>query len=172
MIMKITIYISFLFLFFQYSVLAQNTEEIDIAKSLIFIEAGGSGGYGSVNYEYLLKSINKIKLSVRIGFSTYHITDYTNSFNPDILIPIAVNAYYGLNHNIDFSIGQTISNIVYADNFDFQPKRKNSFNTNLSLGYRYQKETGGFMCKIAYSPIIENNKTYRNWISLSLGYAF
>lgn len=151
---------------------AQNAENQKKTRNLLFFEAGGSGGYGSINYEYLVKKIDKLKLSVRIGASSYHLNDYTNKFNPDIVIPIVINAYYGIKHNIDFGLGQTITNIVYADNSDYKPKRKNNFNTNLSIGYRYQKEEGGIMFKIAYAPMIENNYMFRNWFLLAFGYAF
>ena len=160
------------FIYFSNLIVAQSTEKEKRTKNLVFIEAGGSGGYGSINYEYLAKKINKLKLSVKIGLSSYHLNDYTNKFNPDIIIPIAINAYYGSKHNIDFGLGQTITNVVYADNSDYQPKRTNNFNTNLSIGYRYQKEAGGIMFKIGYAPIIENNNMFRHWFLLAFGYTF
>ena len=169
--MKKIIYIFIISLFFQQNIYGQNSKEKTVRKT-IFIEAGGFGGYGSVNFEYLIKTINKIKYATRIGLSTYHIYDYTNTFNPDLQIPLALNIYYGLNHNIDFSIGQSYASIIQAQETDFSSKRKNTFSTILSLGYRYQKAEGGFMFKISYAPIIEENKRFRNWFLLDLGYAF
>lgn len=153
-------------------VIAQNSEIQKNARHLIFIEIGGSGVYGSLNYEYLVKKINRLKLSARIGASTYHLNDYTNEFNPDVIIPLTINAYYGTKHHIDFGLGQTITSIVSANNSDYQPERINSFSTNLSIGYRYQKETGGMMFKGGYSPIIENNNEFNHWLYLGLGYTF
>lgn len=152
-------------------IIAQNSENKKIKKNLLFLEIGGSGGYGSVNYEYLVKKNNKLKLSTRIGISSYRLTDYTNELNPDLVIPIAVNTYYGSKNNIDLGIGQTFTSIVYADNENYQPKRRIQFNTNLFIGYRYQSETG-FLFKIGYAPIIENQKMFRHWASLTLGYNF
>lgn len=162
----------FIFLYFNLLSLAQNVDNKNVDKNLVFLETGGFGGYGSINYEYLINKINKLKLSVRIGLSTYHLNDYTNQFNPDLIIPIAINAYYGNRHNIDLGFGQTITSIVYADDSDYKPKRSNSLNTNISIGYRYQKVEGGVMFKVAYAPIIEKNELYRHWLLLSFGYSF
>lgn len=152
-------------------IISQNSEKDTIKKNLLFVEVGGAGGYGSVNYEYLVKKINKLKFSAKIGLSTYHLNDYTNKFNPEIIIPIGINAYYGKKHNIDVGLGQTITSIVYADNKKYQPKRRTQLNTNLFIGYRYQGEKG-FLFKIGYAPIIENQTMFRNWTSLTLGYNF
>lgn len=150
---------------------AQDSEKEKIKKNLLFIDVGGAGGYGSINYEYLVKKINKLKFSARVGLSTYHLNDYTNKFNPEIIVPIGVNAYYGSKNNIDVGLGQTITSIVYADNKNYQPKRRTRLNTNLFIGYRYQSKKG-FLFKIGYAPIIENQKVFRHWALLTLGYNF
>ena len=162
----------FLFLLhFSNLAVAQNSEKDNSHRHTLFIEAMGYGGYGSVNYEYLVKKIHKLKFSVRTGLSTYHLNDYTNKFNPDVIIPVGINVYYGTKHNIDFGLGQTITSIIYANNLDFQPKRLNALHTNLSIGYRYEGEKG-FLFKIGYAPIIENQKTFRHWALLDFGYTF
>jgi hypothetical protein len=161
-----------LFVFSNHSLVAQYIEDKNYSKSLVFVEAGGFGGYGSLNYEHLLKKINKVKVSVRVGLSTYNLMDFSHKFNPDIIVPIAVNGYYGSTHHVDFSLGKTITHIVYTDKSNYQPARSHSFNSNLSVGYRYQKEEGGLLFKIAYTPMLENNQMFRNWGALAMGYAF
>ncbi len=150
------------------------TAQIDTInkKKLIFIELGGAAGYGSINYEILFKKINKIKLSTRLGLSSYRLKDFENVFNPDIIVPISINTYYGNNHHIDFSFGQVFTSTVHADRIDYKPKRINNISTSLSIGYRFQKEVSGFMCKIAYSPLLQNNNKFRHWISLAFGRLF
>lgn len=59
-------------------IIAQDSEKESIKKNLLFIEVGGAGGYGSINYEFLVKKINKLKFSAKVGLSTYHLYDYTN----------------------------------------------------------------------------------------------
>lgn len=159
-----------LILFCQYT-FSQKDSSLQ-AKNLIYIEGGGIGGYGSLNYERVLLSRKKFNVGARVGISTYHIYDYTNSMNPDILILTSLNGSYGLNHKIEIAIGETTSNIVYADQINFMPYRKTNFHTHFSLGYKYQKNTRGLFFRIAYTPLFELNKTYRNWMGVSLGYSF
>ena len=142
------------------------------ARNVIYLEVLGIGGYGSVNYERVVYHKKYFMLALRFGLSTYHIKDYTNKFNPDILVPFAINGSYGKNHKLDYGTGVTFSNIVYADFTKFKPKRTTSFITNFHIGYRYQKNTGGLIFRCVYSPIIEYNKYYRHWAGISLGYAF
>lgn len=170
--MKI-IYFIFLLLFFSsYFAKSQNIEVEEYSKNLIFIEAFGYGGYGSLNYGYTFLVKNKLKVAGRIGLGTYYMFDYSNNFNPDIIIPLGISGYYGESHNVGFGFGQTISNIVYADNVNYQPKRETCISTNFTIGYRYQKREGGIMFRIAYMPIIEKNRFYAFWGGISLGYAF
>ena len=152
-------------------IIAQDSEKKKIKKNLLYIEIGGAGGYGSVNYEYLAMKLNKLKFSAKVGLSTYRLYDYTNEFNPEIIVPIGLHFYYGDKHNIDLGLGQTITSVVYADNKTYQPKRQARLNTNLFIGYRYQGGKG-LLFKIGYAPIIEIQRVFRNWASLTLGYNY
>ena len=143
-----------------------------VKKNIIFIELGGAAGYGSINYELLVKKIKKMKLSARVGLSSYKLKDFQNEFNPDIIVPISINTYYGYNHHIEFCLGQVFTSIIYSDNVNYEPTRRNNFSTNLSIGYRFQKEMPGTICKIAYSPIIQNNSVLTHWFSVAIGQFF
>lgn len=175
MLLNRTIYIvslsSFiLFLLTVNTVFAQ--EKNKIARNLFHLEAFGCGGYGSVNYERLLFDKNDFSIAARIGLSTYHLRDYTHQFNPDIIVPIACHAYYGKKHHTELGLGETVGSIVSADKEDFEPKRNTALSTVVHIGYRYQKPGGGFLFKIAYTPIIERNKRFIHWGGVSVGYAF
>ena len=143
-----------------------------IARNLIYLEAGGVGGYGSVNYERVLYNKERLMFAMRLGISSYHIKDYLNKLNPDILMPLFISGFFGGNHKIEMALGQTISNIVHADLVNFQPKRITNFSTAFSIGYRYQKNTGGIILRCAYTPIIEFNRNFRHWAGISTGYSF
>lgn len=147
-------------------------DSTQLAQNIIFVEAAGSGGYGSINYERVLFSKKYLMFSTRLGFGTYHINDYTNNFNPDILLPLLINGCYGKNHKIELGLGQTFANIVQADNTDFKPKRVTNLHTIFSVGYRYQKDTGGIFFRCVYTPIIEFNSSFRHWAGISFGYSF
>lgn len=143
-----------------------------VAQNIVYLEAGGIGGYGSLNYERIIPIKAKLKIGLRIGVSTYNLTDYTADFNPDLILPIAVNLLYGNNHKMIVGLGQTISNIIQANPENWEPERKTNFHANFTIGYRYQKAQGGIMISCSYTPIIEFYNVYRHWAGLMIGYAF
>jgi len=142
------------------------------ARNLVYVELAGPGGYGSLNYERILLSKSEIQFGVRCGISTYHVNDYTNNFNPDILIPLAINGYYGNVHKLHIGVGQTLANIVQAGSIDFEPVRKTNFHTYFSIGYQYQKNSNGVFFRIAFTPVIEFNSYFRHRAGVSAGYSF
>ena len=152
--------------------LASQKDSSHIAKNLIYLKAGGTCGYGSLNYERNIYTNKKLNAFSRIGISTYHTNDFTNKFNPDLLIPILLNICYGKNHKIELGTGETFATIVKADSKNFKPTRFTNFHTNFTLAYRFQKEKGGFVFRCAYTPNIEFNKYLRHWAGISFGYSF
>lgn len=142
-----------------------------IAKNTVYIEFGGIGGYGSINYERQFASKSFFKLFGRIGLSTYNLKDYENNFNPDLIIPMSLNACFGNEHNFEFGAGPTFSRIVKV-----QDELGLGLDINFNLGYRYQKVAGGLLFRCGYTPIIEisnyGNMTFRHWAGISIGYAF
>jgi hypothetical protein len=158
------------------TLLIQNTfsqSEIETkTKNIVFAEVAGAGGFGSVNYERELIQRGNFKSSLRGGLGAYHVTDYEMKFNPDLLIPLTMYFYYGTIHHIDLGFGQTISSMMYLDYETMGKKRTYHLHTNLSIGYRYQKSSGGLFLKINYTPFFEFNENYTHWGSASIGYAF
>ncbi len=168
--MKNSFFVVLILMTLRTSVHAQ-TDSVRIAQQGIYLEIGGPGGYGSLNYERVLFHKQYLTVAARVGLSIYHVRDYTNQFNPDLIIPVSIGAYYGRQHNIEMAIGQTIANIVHAGP-DFKPARKTDLHTHFSVGYRYQKNTAGFIFRCAYTPILEFNKHLRHWAGVSIGYSF
>lgn len=169
--MKVLIIIFFLCINFNLKTYSQSKPD-KISTNVVFIEIAGLGGYGSLNYEKLLARKNKFRYTARIGLSTYRIRDFTNKFNPDIILPITANALFGNNHKIEIGVGKTYTNIVRANSFDFKPNRSSEFTTIFSFGYRYQKNTPGLLYRCAYTPILSFNNVLRHWLGVSLGYSF
>ena len=143
-----------------------------VSNHSVYLEIGGVGGYGSLNYEKNIFHKKDVSLALRLGMSAYHLMDYRNKLNPDVLIPILINTCYGKNHQVELGLGETISSIVYANNSDYKSKRVFNLSTVFSIGYRYQKNTTGIFYRIAYTPIIELNHSFRNWGGVSVGYTF
>jgi len=142
------------------------------SKNVLYLEIGGLGSYGSLNYERVMFIKSKTLITGRIGIGTYSIMDYTSSYNPDIFIPITINGLLGKNHKIELGVGQTISNIIQANHSNWEPERETSLHANFTIGYRYQKDTRGMIFRCSYTPVIEFYKYYRHWAGLSIGYAF
>lgn len=147
-------------------------DSVGVAKNALYVEAGGTGGYGSMNYEKLITSQNHLRIVGRIGVGTYNILDFQNRLNPDVLFPIGINGVYGKSHSLEIGVGQTISTLVKVDQTDYLKRRKTSFHASFNIGYRYQPKKGGFLFRCSYTPIIENYNYYRHWGSVSFGYAF
>ena len=165
------IYIIILLLFINGVAISQ-TDTNQVSWNIIYIEAFGIGGYGSLNYERIIPVKAKLRIGLRIGVSTYNIKDYTTEFNPDIIIPIAINGIYGNDHKVEFGFGQTISNMVQVSHSNWEPERETHIHANFTIGYRYQKDKGGVVIRCSYTPIIELYKYYRHWGGISIGYAF
>ncbi|MDH5474493.1 MAG: hypothetical protein OEX22_02260 [Cyclobacteriaceae bacterium] len=163
--------IIFLLLFIDFEIKSQIDTTL-VSKNVLYFEGAGIGGYGSINYERLIFRKANLWVNTRVGLSTYNLKDYTAKFNPDIILPFAINGLYGNNHKIEFGIGQTISNSVSANYSTWQPERVTNFHANFTIGYRFQKKTEGLMFRCNYSPIIKYHKYYRHWGGISVGYSF
>ena len=142
-------------------------------RHLLYAEVLGMGGLWSVNYENDISLKNKIMLGFRGGFSTVHLLDYTRKFNPDLIFPLSIHFIYGKTHGIEVGIGQTISNIPVAkmENVPVHT-RATHFSTGFIVGYRFEHQRTGIILKCGYTPILEQNKQYKHWGGISIGYAF
>ncbi len=154
-----------------FSAFSQN-DSVKRSRNIIFAEIGGAGGYGSVNYERTMFTKKKLSFALRIGISSYHVRDFYNKFNPDIITPMALNVCYGNIHKIEFNFGQTLTSIVMIDLEEFNPRRQLDFHSFFGIGYRFQPDSGGLFFRCFYSPIIEYNRYFKNWAGISVGYSF
>ncbi|WP_159038499.1 hypothetical protein [Brumimicrobium mesophilum] len=148
------------------------TPSFPVHPNIIYFEAGGTCGYGSLNFERLLPFKNNFQVSGRIGITTIKIQDYNQKLNPDVLIPFGLKAFYGVEHKIQLGIGQVFANTVRSDSDTQKMVRQTNFHTYFSIGYRYQKEGARFLFGINYTPFIEFQETFRHWGGLTIGYSF
>lgn len=142
-------------------------------KHSIILDAGGIGGYGSLNYERVFFSKKNYHLSYKAGFSFFRFKDYERELNPDFLIPMSIQIIRRFkNHNAVLGVGNTVSSIVKASS-DFSSKiRKTSLSGSLIIGYRFQKINKPFSIQFSYTPIYQQSKRIRHWGSLGFGYSF
>jgi hypothetical protein len=136
----------------------------------VFLEVGGLGVYGSVNYErFILKNKN---VGVRAGLSTYNFVDFNGNFNPDLVLPYGVSYFKGNRYKLEVGIGQTVTSVVTIDEESWGPKRTYRVHGNFTIGFRYQKKEKGLIFRCAYSPMIQDYSKYKNWALISIGYGF
>ena len=169
--MKIKLVYITIMLFTNYAGLSQ-LETNHNYRNRLYLEAGGYGGYGSLNYERIIRVKSKLKVGLRIGLSTYNLKDYTNKLNPDVIIPLGVSGFYGSNHKVEFGIGQTITNFIRFNNSTWKSERKTNLHTSFTIGYRFQTQNGRLIVGCRYTPLIEYYKYFRHWGGVSIGFAF
>lgn len=126
----------------------------------IYLEALGSGGFGSINHEWGFLRKSSWQLLLRSGFSFVPI----DSNNGAVLIfPIMVHAVYGSgSHKLDVGIGQTFSVTTRGDFFLRAP---------VSVGYRLNPRNSRMFYRIAYTPIISYliDQQLEHWGGVSIG---
>lgn len=149
----------------------EQADTIRSARNAVYLEALGTGGLSSVNYERVLLHHAEFTGGARIGFGSIHFKDFTRRFDPDFVVPIGVFGCYGDRFRGEAGAGITLTSIVYPDEETFGPVRRMEVHGWFALGARYQKRNGGLLVRIAYTPIVEFGQI-RHWGGASLGYAF
>ncbi|NOZ48019.1 MAG: hypothetical protein GXO79_14765 [Chlorobi bacterium] len=132
-----------------------------VQKKSVYIELGGSAGFGSVNYENIFNKNGKIDLLWRIGISGFPI-DKNAGFV--FIIPTTISGLIGKkNHKIELGIGQGISMSTKGRFFSL---------TTPVIGYRYQNAGKRFFYRVSYTPLISYilDFQYQNWLGISIGY--
>lgn len=141
------------------------------SDEVVFVEAGGFAGLGSINYEKTLVTRGILGLGPRFGIGFNRFIDYQDKFNPDFAIPIALSMHAGKNWKGEFGAGVTYSNVVHVGP-DLEPERQSAMHLVGSLGGRYHNIEGGLMVRIGYSPIFERFSQLRHWGYIGIGFVF
>lgn len=144
-------------------------EQVKQKKNNIFIEGFGAGGYYSLNYGRSLVEKKAYILSARLGLSTYHIRDFQDKFNPDLIIPLGLELSCGRQHQIVAGFGNTFTALVQTDDQTFEPSRYWNSSGYLSLGYRFRKTGSPYFFGLSYSPLLERYQSFRHWGALAIG---
>lgn len=135
-------------------------------KNDIYLEAGGNGLYGSVNYERQLTKTPG--LGVRAGIGFYSENDFY------ITIPVGINYLFKLNNEqsfIDAGLGATWSRMdgkLFTDNKNLNDDHFVSFVP--SIGYR-RHTPKNVMWRISATPIA-NKHGFTPWIGAAIGKRF
>ena len=155
-----------------FNIRAQEADTISAPANIVYLEALGSGGYGSLNYEHIFLRKDMLSLHIRGGISTYRLRDFELKFNPDIIIPVSAGISYGKTHGVELGIGQAFSSVSEIDLERFAPGRKNRLSALGILAYRVIFRKPSIMLRFAYTPIWEFYKSWQHWGGVSFGYGF
>lgn len=132
-------------------------------RNALFIEAGGNGLFGSVNYERRLTSENK-GFAFRIGAGLYAENGIY------LTIPFTVHYMFPLNNKgsyLDAGTGMTFSSMNTHKLFNGDEDSFTSF-TGV-LGWRKYSRNGKNFFRLAFTPVI-NKYGFVPWIGIGIGF--
>lgn len=152
-------------------------QQVSAQSRTIFLELGGSGGLGSINYEKPLWIPSdygpKLRdncgspphsgyfLSWRFGFS---LTPVDKNNGVALVFPVMMNWIYGCgNHKLEVGAGLA-STITTKGSFYFK--------SPLVLGYRFEPKDKHLFMRIGYTPIVGwwFDRQWQHWAGISIGY--
>lgn len=137
----------------------------------LFIEVGGVGHFGTVNYEYIFLEKSTYHVGARVGATLLRLRDYNYKLNPDIVFPFGPTLTIGHNHRFEFDLLGIYSSTVY-NTIPGNTARNNQFSAGSFLGYRFQPKDGKIVLRAGYTPILESLNRLRHWGGVSIGYQF
>ena len=163
-------------LLFSGVVFSQNDSIHAKRHQLVYLEIGGPSTIASINYEIGILQYNRLQLNARLGLGSTRFKDFQLKFNPDLTIPLGINAMLLLADrnkgtlNMEFMGGNTFSTYVKA-NSNFHPHRESSNHGYLTIGPNWTFNTG-FYTRLSYCLVFEYYHRAIHWGGLSLGYQF
>jgi hypothetical protein len=142
-------------------------DTLKVKKNSIYIELGGKGIGYSLNYGRTIPLFRDIEAEIGIGYtqakSTGFITMHLQMLSPEIIL------LFGSPNKLEVGYSSVLAS--FGDGYEH-------FLNSTRIGYRYQKNEGGFLfrasyCRItAFDPMFYNNKATLNWVGISFGYVF
>jgi hypothetical protein len=136
----------------------------------LFLELGGSGGLGSVNYEWMKlpgsgndASASAWSRGIRLGIG---FTPVDKNNGVVLIVPVMGTMIYNKNkspHGIEISAGIAPSITTKGSWYVKSP---------LALGYRYAPDDKKLFYRITYTPIVGwlVDYNWQHWAGISIGY--
>jgi len=147
-------YLALVFLFSENIFGQDTTETFQKAKNTIFLEGGGNGGYGSINYERYLRERKRNYLTCRIGFSYLPFGTAGRVYS----VPFAFEFGYRNNKTVfsEFGLGISYINGLYSSYSNGISYASSALYLSMRLlGLRVQKPNGGFFFNIGWTPFLK-----------------
>ncbi len=147
-----------------------HTQSVESKNISVFLEGGGPAYLGSINLEYSLKYPFSINPVFRAGLCTYPLRDFTNTWNPNFVIPLLFGCHSGSIHRIILEFGTVYSNYVVSETGG--PVRKSLFSISLPIAYRYCPQKLRLWFQLEYAPLFNTYRFQKHWGGIALGYRF
>lgn len=151
--------------------------QIDTVRhSVIYMEAGGPGGIGSVNIEHHSFEKEKFNIGARFGIGSTGFRNFEDKFQPDFFVPFGIYTTIKLasarRNELFLNVGAGLiyASTVHIDD-NFEAAREVKLNSYFQLGFSYilsQK----FLVRLSYTPIISQGYGLKHWYALSIGFTF
>jgi hypothetical protein len=131
-------------------------------RKSLYLELGGSGGFGSFNFEWNFMTRNKFRWMLRTGISGTYI-DKNNGAG--FIFPVMIHGVYGQKHGLDVGIGQALTITTRGGAF---------LRTPLSIGYRLEPTKSRVFYRFSYTPIVSYlvDFQWEHWGGTSIGFKF
>lgn len=139
-------------------------------KHVIYAEALGIAGWGSINHEYILYNTSKHHISLRYGLSTLPVYDFMNTINPNLNFPITFQYQLGKTYKLGLGLGAVYSSIVKASPYHSSLKRDQRLNPSMYISYHIHSCSKRFLFQILYCPVFIGLRFSRHWGGLGIGY--
>jgi hypothetical protein len=168
---------TFLIILFTINASSLSAQQTDSAgfkwRNNVQVWVGGHGLIYSFNYERLLLNRTKFKTVVNAGVAYYPETTGIMT----LWFPVTVSEILSFNkHHLELGIGNVTTTSPVRRNFEGDPAWRDwEYFPCVKLGYRFQKPQGRFLYQIAFTPVIEWTKTFKEIYPLaggSVGYSF
>ncbi|MDR1545066.1 MAG: hypothetical protein LBS50_11830 [Prevotellaceae bacterium] len=140
----------------------------DFKHHSVYVELLGNSLFYSVNYDYLLKIYtDNIQMSAGSGIGFFRTSSVDGQgrvakHNRFYITPATTFLFGAKSHYAEIgtalmvgSLGKTLKLVPSA-----------------RIGYRYQRQKGGFLFRIAFTPAFNDFFIYKYWCGVSVGYIF
>jgi hypothetical protein len=125
----------------------------------IFLEVGGNGIFGTLNYERMINS----KMGLRVGGIFLPFSDTEHPLFGTLMI----NWILGKD-NLRMEIGQGI--FIYGGGWE-EFSHSGSIFFTATIGIRYQPKIKGIILRLGFTPLFGPDRVYP-WAGASIGYSF
>lgn len=139
------------------------------AQSGVMLEAGGPGGYYSVNYKGYLMIGAGPTLKWRLGYSTYRVMGVKGDFHPDVIVPFGFEYYIPGIKRLSAGAGLTFSGIQGYSGDKLKTVWRTSGFESVSFDF-LQKEHA--VASVTAYLLNEPQKPFRPWAGVSFTYLF